>query len=113
MNIILTCVGRRNYLVDYFRSELIPSGGKVYVTSNHPNVAGFCTSDGSFIVPSLFDPNYVDVLIGICKKHAIRAIIPCYDLELPVLSKARDKFIENGIFPVVSSLDVVNICNDK
>jgi len=113
MNILLTCVGRRNYMVDYFRSVLEPSGGKVYVTNSHPNAAGFASADGGFIVPSLYDPEYIDRLTQICHQFDIQAIIPLYDLELPVLAEARNRLSTKGIRAVVSSPDVINICNDK
>jgi len=113
MNILLTCVGRRNYMVDYFRSVLEPSGGKVFVTNSHPNAAGFASADGGFIVPSLYDPAYIDSLIKICRQFEIQAIIPLYDLELPVLAEARNRLSAKGIRAVVSSPVVINICNDK
>lgn len=113
MNILLTCVGRRNYLVDYFKSELEPLGGKVYVANNHPNAAGFITADKAFVVPSVFNPLYIDVLIKICHQFNIRAIISLYDPELPILSKAKDHLAAEGILAIVSSPDVIEVCLDK
>jgi carbamoyl-phosphate synthase large subunit len=100
-------------MVDYFRSVLEPSGGKVYVANSHPNAAGFASADGGFIVPSIYDPAYIDRLIQICHQFEIQAIIPLYDLELPILAKARNRLAAKGICAVVSSPDVINICNDK
>jgi len=113
MNILLTCVGRRNYMVDYFKSTLEPSGGKVFVANSHPNAAGFASADGGFIVPGLYDPGYIDRLIQICHQFEILAIIPLFDLELPVLANALPRFSAEGICAVVSSPNVVKICNDK
>lgn len=113
MNILLTCAGRRNYIVDYFKIALSPFGGKVFAANNHAHAAAFISADQSFIVPSLYDPDYIDVLIKICHEYDVRAIIPLFDLELPVLAKARKRLAAEGITAVVSSPEVVNICNDK
>ncbi len=113
MNILLTCVGRRNYLVDYFRSEVNPLGGKVYVANCHPNAAGFVTADKAFLVPSIFADNYIEVIINICHQFDISAIISLFDPELPILSKAIDQLSSEGITAIVSSPKVINICFDK
>jgi carbamoyl-phosphate synthase large subunit len=113
MNILLTCIGRRNYLVDYFKNVLNPIGGKVFVANNHVYSAGFVPADGAFLVPDIFDPSYIDGLINICKNYQIKAIIPLYDPELPILSKHRDRFLQQGIFPVISSPKIIEICDDK
>jgi len=52
-------------------------------------------------------------LIEICLNYDIKAIIPLYDPELPILSNARDRFIANDIYPVVSNPEVIQICDDK
>jgi carbamoyl-phosphate synthase large subunit len=100
-------------MVDYFKSALEPSGGKVFVTNSHPNAAGFASADGGFIVPGLYHPAYIDTLIKICHQFEIQAIIPLYDLELPVLGDALPRLSAEGICAVVSSSAVINICNDK
>lgn len=113
MNILLTCVGRRNYIVNYFKNALKPTGGKVFVANNHPNASGFISADGAFLVPGIFEPTYTDKLIRICKKFNIKAVIPLFDPELPILSKARERFLQEGIFPVISSPRIIEICDDK
>lgn len=113
MNIILTCAGRRNYLIDYFRDALSECGGKVFATNSIEESTALITADEGFLVPSIYSPGYIDVLISLCKSHDISAVISLFDLELPILARARDAFRENGIAVVVSSPEVVEICNDK
>lgn len=113
MNILLTCVGRRNYLVDYFKAVLDPLGGEVYAANSHPNAAGFVPAGKSFLVPGIFEANYINVLIEICHQFDIRAIISLYDPELPILSQAKDHLASEGIIAVVSSPDVIDTCLDK
>ena len=113
MNILLTCAGRRNYIVDYFQVALSPFGGKVFAANSVPLAAALLAADQGFVVPSLYEPNYVDVLIEICRRHAIQAIVPLFDLELPVLAQARERLAALGVQAVVSAPEVVDICNDK
>jgi carbamoyl-phosphate synthase large subunit len=70
-------------------------------------------AEKGFVVPDLHDPGYIDALVDICHSYHIEAIIPLFDLELPVLAAARDRLASEGIQAVVSSPLVVDICNDK
>lgn len=113
INILCTCAGRRNYIVEYFQNILHGKGGKVYAANSDRYSSALSVADEGFIVPSLYDDTYIDVLVNLCQKHQISAIIPLFDLELPVLAQAKPKLEENGIQVVVSSVDVIQICNDK
>ncbi len=113
MNILLTCAGRRNYIVDYFREALTEGGGKIFSANSSEYSTALSASDKGFILPSLYDPSYIDVLIKICLQNDINAIVPLFDLELPILAKARDRFTEKKIVLVVSSESIIDICNDK
>jgi carbamoyl-phosphate synthase large subunit len=112
LNILLTCAGRRNYLVDYFQQAL--SGkGTVFATNNSAHSTAMIVAEKGFIVPSIYDPNYVDVLIKICHENKIESIIPLFDLELPILASEKEKFNKEGISVIVSSSTIVEICLDK
>lgn len=113
MNILLTCAGRRNYIVDYFKAALAPFGGKVFAANSEPAAAALVSADIGFLVPNLYDPAYIDALIHLCGEYDIRAIIPLFDLELPVLAAARGRLADNGIRVLVSPPEVIDICNDK
>ena len=63
MNVLLSAVGRRAYLVEYFKQVVHPLGGKVYATNTHPDATGFLAADVAEIVPPSADPKYVDVII--------------------------------------------------
>ncbi|MBE0687242.1 MAG: ATP-grasp domain-containing protein, partial [Anaerolineaceae bacterium] len=112
MNILLTCAGRRNYLVDYFQQAL--SGkGTVFAANSSEHSTAMIVAEKGFVVPSIYDPNYVDVLINICQENKIESIIPLFDLELPILASEIDKFKKVGISVIVSSPTIVEICLDK
>jgi carbamoyl-phosphate synthase large subunit len=115
MNILLTCVGRRSYMIEYFKEALESKGkgsGKVYAANSIP-AAGLIGADRAFIVPSIYAEDYIDTLLSLCKEYDIRAIISLFDLELPILARAAQRFETVGISLIVSSPKVVDICNDK
>ena len=66
MNILLTSVGRRSYLVHYFKEVI---SGKVIAANTSAETAAMYVADHAEIVPSSSDENYINVIIEICKKH--------------------------------------------
>jgi carbamoyl-phosphate synthase large subunit len=57
--------------------------------------------------------DYFDILLAICKQHQVRLLVPLNDLELPLLARQRERFLDIGTISVISSPDVINICFDK
>jgi carbamoyl-phosphate synthase large subunit len=113
MNILLTCAGRRNYIVDYFKAALEQTGGNVYAANSNSYAAAFVPAEQSFLVPEIHHPDYIKTILQICTEYGISAIIPLFDIELPVLAEARNMFLSHGIQVIVSSPDVIKICYDK
>lgn len=111
MNILLTSVGRRTYLIEYFK-ESMHGIGKVYA-SNSEYTYTLSHADEYVITPIIYDEKYIDFLIQYCKEKKITAIISLFDIDLYVLSKNKKRFAENGIFVVVSDENAIDICNDK
>lgn len=112
MNILLTCAGRRNYLVDYFKDAL-DSTGKVYVANSTSDATSMIVADGAFVAPPLYSDEYIDFLKNICRNHDIRLLVSLFDLELPVLAGRKGELEELGVTVAVSDPDVISICNNK
>jgi carbamoyl-phosphate synthase large subunit len=70
-------------------------------------------ADAAFVVPPLDREAYIDALLGICKQHRIRLLIPALEPELLLLARHRARFLEVGTLPLVSDLGVVRTCYDK
>ena len=70
-------------------------------------------ADTAFVVPPIDREAYIDVLLGICKQHRIRLLIPVWEPELLLLARHRARFLEVGTLPLVSDLRVVSTCYDK
>jgi len=112
MNILFTCVGRRHYLIDYFQ-QAKPPGNVIVGTDMQSSAPAMAIVDKKYVVPQVYAPNYVEVLIGICQEENIGAIISLNDLELPILAKNEEHFKNIGVKIIVSSQEVTGICFDK
>jgi carbamoyl-phosphate synthase large subunit len=61
----------------------------------------------------IYGSNYIDLLVEYCKHNNINAILSFFDVDLPILGKAKDRFKKEDISVVISDYDVIKICNDK
>ena len=112
MKILLSSVGRRGYLVKYFKQAL-GSQGQVWGGDSSPYAAGFAYCDRRILLPTVDTSEYVDFVLDLCRKEGIDIVIPLIDPELEVLSLRRDDFQKNGIMVVVSPHSTVQMCYDK
>lgn len=112
MNILLTSVGRRSYLVKYFQ-EALSDKGKIHVSNSSAITPAFKISNYSVVTPLIYDKEYIPFLLNYCKNNDIQAIISLFDIDLPILSNNKKLFKENNIQVIVSDPDVIDICNDK
>lgn len=82
-------------------------------------VDGETLATGLYAVPKAYHipyasfPGYVDRLIEICKRESCSLLFPGLDAELPILAREAQRFREIGVTPIVSSPEVVDICDDK
>lgn len=112
MNILLTSVGRRTYLVEYFK-EALKDRGEIHVSNSTSLSPAFLKADHYVVTPLIYSKEYIPFLLDYCKNNKISALISLFDADLPVLAKNREKFSEIGTRVLVSSERVISICNDK
>lgn len=112
MNILLTSVGRRGYLVEYFKDALNGSG-KVHVSNSDSISPAFKYADEHVVTPLIYDKEYINFLLEYCIKNRIKLVISLFDIDLYVLAVNKRRFEEKGIIIVVSDADFIKICNDK
>lgn len=111
-NVLISCAGRRNYLVGQFADALAGSG-LVVATDASPHAVALVEADVAVTMPTVFDPHYVDALLETCRRQDVGVVISVNDHELPILAAARERFLENGIWLVVSEPEVIAVCFDK
>jgi carbamoyl-phosphate synthase large subunit len=109
---MLTCAGRRNYLVKFFQ-EALNGRGQVFAADASADAPALQQAEKSFILPPLNQAAYIDTLLTLCQRHSVLLLIPLNDLELPLLAKHSARFREVGTIPVISSPEVVDVCFDK
>lgn len=112
MNIMFTCAGRRNYLINYFKAAL-NGEGKVFAVDSQLTAPAMKDADVAIQVPSIYESDYIEALLDIVKTNKITAIISLNDLELPILSKSKKRFEEMGVIVIVSNIEVIDIAFDK
>lgn len=112
MNILFTCVGRRTYLLKYFKENL-SKGDKVVATDMQLSAPALQAADVKIQVPAVYDPKYVDITLNICKEQKIDALLSLNDLELPILAENKKKFEAIGVKVIVSDPAVIDIAFDK
>ena len=78
MNVLITNIGRRGYLVDFLK-KTESFNGKIYVSDCDVTASGlYGNNDGRFILTKPVDNEevYVSALLQICKEANIELIIP-------------------------------------
>jgi carbamoyl-phosphate synthase large subunit len=112
MNLLFTCAGRRNYLINYFK-EALNGAGKVIATDMQMSAPAMNDADIAVVVPSIYDENYINSLLEVIQKHDVKAVISLNDLELPILSGNKQTIENLGARLIVSSEKVIDITFDK
>lgn len=108
----MTSVGRRGYLVKYFK-DVLGKNGEVHAANSTKLCPAFTYADYCVVTPLIYDKEYIDFLKNYCISKAISVVISLFDIDLLVLAKHKQEFIDIGVTIVVSDEEVVEICNDK
>jgi len=58
-------------------------------------------------------PKYIEHILEICRAEQCALLFPGLDAELPILASEAQQFRDAGTLPVVSSPEVVAICDEK
>jgi len=112
MNILFTCAGRRNYLINYFKAAL-NGKGQVFATDMQLSAPAMVDADVAIIVPAIYDELYVPKLKQIIAENNIKAVVSLNDLELPILSAHKNELEALGAKIIVSDESVIDIAFDK
>lgn len=111
MNVLLTSVGRRAYMVKYFKN--VDGVDEVHVCNSDDKTVAFHYADKSVISPLIYDDNYIPFLLNYCLENKIDIVISLFDIDLLVLAKNKKEFEKIGTRVIVSDPELVEICNDK
>lgn len=112
MNVLLSSVGRRDYLVRYFQQALA-GDGRVVAVNAHDHATAMLAADAAFVVPRARSSDFVARLLDICQAEKVRMLCSLHDWEAPFIADAKDQFVEQGVVPVVSDPCILKTCLDK
>ena len=112
MNILFTSVGRRSYLLQYFR-QAMERGDKIYAANSQSLSPAFLYADDCVVTPLIYEKGYIPFLLNYCREKNIDAILSLFDVDLPVLARNRKRFEDIGVKLLVSDAAFIDVCNDK
>ncbi len=112
MNILITCGGRRNYLIDYFKSA-IGKNDKVIVTNNIEYVSSMFRADIAIKAPHISDPEYIPFLLNICKQYKVGMMLSLFDQDLSMITKHKTSFENLGVIVALSDYNIIQSCFNK
>lgn len=112
INILILSCGTRNKIIQYFKENLLGLG-KVIATDCSPIAPALYEADEYYIVPKMVDKGYLEVILDICKKENITAVLSLIDPELSLLAKNSERFKKIGVTIIGSSYDVCELALDK
>lgn len=112
MNILILAAGTRNKIVQYFKKTLNGSG-LVIATDASKLGAAIYDADKYYIVPSILELGYIDVILDICKKESIDGVLSLIDPELSLLAENEGRFRQVGTTVIGSSYELCEMSLDK
>lgn len=111
-NVLLTSVGRRSYLVEYFKQAL-GTEGRVICANMYTEAAGMYAADVAVKTPPAQSDEYVPALLDICTKYEVNLLCSLHDLDVYILSQHSELFRDVSVTTVLPSAEWGRIALDK
>jgi carbamoyl-phosphate synthase large subunit len=93
--------------------KALNGNGKVIATDMSELAPAIYDADEYYIVPSITAPEYLDVIIDICKKEMVSGVLSLIDPELSLLAANRYKFEALRTTVIGSSYELCEMSLDK
>ncbi len=115
LSVLFTCIGRRVSLLNSFAAAArqLKIDAALIGTDTTELSSAFQLCDKGFLVKPTTHAGYIKQLLTIVKTNRVKLLIPTVDLDLKLLSQNKPKFAAMGCRVLVSTPDVVDICQDK
>ena len=113
--ILFPCIGRRVSLLRSFRRACRRLGREAVIvgTDTTENSAALQCCDRKYIVRPVHHRGYGREVTEIVRRENVDLLVPTVDLDLPVWARGRGKLAQMGCTALISSPQVVQICQDK
>lgn len=110
MNILILSCGTRNKIIQYFR---FAGKGKVLAADCSSIAPALYEADQHFIVPRITAPEYIDVILDICRREQVSGVLSLIDPELSLLAQNKERFHELGVTVIGSDYAECERCLNK
>lgn len=112
MNFLILAAGTRNKIVQYFKKTFDGIGNVIATDASELGPAIY-DADRYYIVPSIDESGYIDIILDICQKEKISGVLSLIDPELSLLAENEEKFRTIGTTVVGSSYELCEMALDK
>ncbi len=112
MNLLFSCVGRRSYLIDYFKQSLTDSDC-IIGTSNSKWASALQYCDKRFYMPDIVSEHYIDAMLQLCQREKVDAVLSFLDQDVEILAQHHTQFKAMGVQLILPSAQASHICFDK
>lgn len=113
MNNLLFCsVGRRGRLLRNVK-ETIGKTGLLVGTDNQSTAPALQFCDRQYVVPRITAPDYIDIILDICRSNGIKAVTTLIDPEIEILAANSERFKDAGVIPLCPAPQSAVYCFNK
>ena len=112
MNILFTSVGKRYYLLNYFRKN-IDKKIKIISSNSSSYTSAKNFSDFFYLSPKIKSKSYIKFIASIIKRHKIKLIVPLIDIDSKKLSKNISIINKLNAILISPPYKIVNTITDK
>ena len=112
---MFTCIGRRVSLLNGFKraAKQLKINASFFGTDMTELSPALQLCDKRFLVKPITHAGYIKQLLSIVKANKVKLLVPTVDLDLKLLARNKPKFAAMGCCVLVSSPEVIDICQDK
>jgi len=86
---------------------------RIVATDSDLLAAGLHLADKGYVIPKASSSEFITALTDVCAKENIEILMPSFSAEYPVLAREKNKLVQQGIKIAISSLETIQICEDK
>lgn len=115
MKILISSIGRRNYLAQWFRDAgtLVDCDLTLIGTDSDAYASGLTEVDVPLVVPSITSPLYVDTLADICDSYGIDLLLSVHDYDIAKISDSKMVLESHGMKVAVPPAETLLVTADK
>lgn len=113
IKVLVTGIGGGGFGHELVKSLRLANRYHIIGVDMNENSLGLCDVDESYLIPPASAPEYVDLILDICKRNHVKVLLSGSEPELKIISQKRSIFLDNGILILANSDQVIKMGLDK